>query len=555
MRLRITLLLILSIASAALAQTPPGFTVDVVAVDSSKLPALHSFAAARGSDGKWLIAGGRTNGLHLFVQSSNGGTTPPPNAFPPASANAKLWVIDPVARQAWSAPLTGLPQLTIDALSATNAQSIQSGGTLFIIGGYGWNSAQQQMITFPTLTAIDVDATIAAIVGGTSFASYVRQTSTWFDCVTPGVQFVGGCVGNIQCPPGPDFQKCGQAATQQCYQKQAQLNAACIQKVTSGQTSGLTTNAGTYASVTGGGLEELGGTYYLVFGHNFTGMYSVAAGDYGKWPVNQVYTQSVYALWLQSKPLAGAVLLQVKQDPNDAGAQYNRRDLNVLQGLTAAGTPMIQALGGVFVPGQDAAYRQPIFLTSTGPSSLTVALKGYQQYMSQYECPVVPLFTRASGGGTLTNVLIGGISLYYVDEKTGKLKVDSGLPFISAVSALSLSPTGTWSEFYRVAPITIGGKPARVGADAKFLRNPAAPAAANGVIYLDALKQRTLVGWAYGGMLADAPNPGASNSGTAATSQLFEIWITFGAPPTGYWATTTTAPQVMITPNADVAKR
>jgi hypothetical protein len=549
-------LIILWLATAAAAQSvPPNFTIDLVPVDSSKLPALHSFAAARGSDGKWLVAGGRTNGLHLFVQSTDGGTTAPPNAFAPASANNKLWVIDPVARTSWSAPLTGLPQNVIDALSATNAEATQSGNTLYVIGGYGWSTAQQQMLTFPTVTAIDVDATIAAIVGGNSFASSIQQTSTWYDCVTPGVGLVNQCIGNINCAPGPDFQQCGQQATQQCYQQQAQANAQCITQVQSGQTTGLTTNAGTYVTVAGGGLEKLGNSYYLIFGHNFTGMYSVSPGDYGKWPVNQVYTKSVFALWLQANPLAGAVLLQVQQDPNDLSAPYNRRDLNVLPGLAADGTPMIQVLGGVFVPGQDSAYRQPIFITSKSASSMNIALQAYQQSMSQYDCAVIPLYTRASGGGTLTNVMLGGISLYYVDEKTGKLKVDSGLPFISAISALTLQPNGTWSEYYRVAPIAIGGKSVRVGADAKFMRNPAVAAAPNGVLYLDSVKKRTLVGWMYGGMIADAPNPGASNKGTAASSQLFEIWIDPATPLLTYWVTTANAPQVTITPNNDTAKR
>lgn len=545
MRIRIVVLALL-LASTAIAQ--PNFTIDLVAVDSSKLPGLHSFAAARGSDGKWLLAGGRTNGLHLFVQSSDGGKTPPPNAFPTWSANNKLWVLDPAARTATSAPLTGLPQNVIDALSATNAEAIQSNGTLFIIGGYGWSNAAQQMITFNTLTAIDVDATIKAILAGTSFASNIQQTSTWFDCITPGINAVNTCVGNINCPPGPDFQTCGQKATQACYQQQQELNAKCIGQVRAGQTAKLSTNAGTYTTVTGGGLERLGDTFYLVFGQRFTGRYSVNPGDY-KPPLTQVYTQTVYALSLQAKPLAGAILLQVQQDPNDLTAPYNRRDLNVLPGLAPDGSEMIQVLGGVFVPGQQTAYRTPIRITAPADAtSMSITVDTYQQYMSQYDCAVVPLFTRATGGGTMTNVLLGGISLYYVDEKTGLLNVDTGLPFIPTISALTRAPNGTYSEFYRPAPISVGGKPVRVGTDAKFLASSAVSTSTSGVIYLDAIKEKTLLGWMYGGILADSPNPGASNTGTSASSQLFEVWLDPAAPPAGYWATTTNAPQVVITP-------
>jgi hypothetical protein len=134
MRIRAAILTLLCAAAPLLAQTTtpppptpplppaatvgPRFTVDLVDVDSSTLPALQSFSAAQGSSGKWLIVGGRTNGLHLFVQSSNGGTTPPPNAFPTTSANQNLWVIDPFSVKAWSAPLSSLPAPISDALSA-----------------------------------------------------------------------------------------------------------------------------------------------------------------------------------------------------------------------------------------------------------------------------------------------------------------------------------------------------------------------------------------------------------------------------------------------------
>ena len=41
------------------------FKVEVIEVAGSNLPAVHSFASAT-ADGKWLILGGRTGGLHGF---------------------------------------------------------------------------------------------------------------------------------------------------------------------------------------------------------------------------------------------------------------------------------------------------------------------------------------------------------------------------------------------------------------------------------------------------------------------------------------------------------
>jgi hypothetical protein len=47
------------------------------------------------------------------------------------------------------------------------------------------------------------------------------------------------------------------------------------------------------------------------------GMYSLNEGDYGKWPVNQTYSESVLALGITPKPLTAAILQQAQQDPSD----------------------------------------------------------------------------------------------------------------------------------------------------------------------------------------------------------------------------------------------
>ena len=559
MKIRFALLSLFFAATAlaASAPAPPAFQVDLVPVDSSQLPALHSYSIGVGSNGQWLVAGGRTNGLHLFVASSNGGRTAPPNAFPPPNANTNLWVIDPVKRQAWSSPLSALPQSVADALGANNAEYYASNGYLYVIGGYGWNSKTQQMTTFPTLTAINIDAAIQAIVNKQSPASSIQQTSTYYDCIAYGQNQYNSCFATqtAGCQPGPNWQTCQNAAIATCVGQQATAVNTCATNVQAGKTSGIPTNTGYYAKVTGGGMEHIGNTFFLVFGQDFEGLYSVDEGDYGKWPVNQVYTERVVSLAINASPLSAAVLNQLQQNQSDPMRQFHRRDLNVVPALAADGTTArIAVLGGVFVPGQDAAYRQPILIDSTSPAAIVPTIETFQQSMSQYECGVVPLFNRAGGSSALTYISIGGISLYYVDAKTGKLKVDSGLPFISALSALTLLPDNTWSEYYRVAPIAINNVPALVGTDAKFVRNPQVAASANGVIYLDTIAQKTLVGWMYGGIQAQSPNPGASNSGTAATSQLFEVWIDPTPPGGTYWATTANAPQITIAPNADTAK-
>ncbi|MGH9664560.1 MAG: hypothetical protein ACRD9L_09075, partial [Bryobacteraceae bacterium] len=544
----------LILAAATAFAAPPSFSVELVPVDSSALPALHSYSVAE-AGGKWLLLGGRTTGLHLFVQSSNGGATPPPDAFPAKMANTNAWVIDPAAGKAWSEPLAGLPATIADQLSANNAQFIQDGNWLYIAGGYGKDSKTGNTVTFPYLTAIQVRETIDAIVAHQPLNDFVQQTSIYVDCPLAGTNTYNACVGPAtqKCQQGPGWAQCVKDAQAACAVEQQKTQNQCIAQVQSGNTQGLPTDTGYYATVTGGGMRKVGNVYYLVFGQDFEGLYSVAESDYGKWPVNQVYTQRVVALSFTPKPVGAAVLRVIQQDPNDFDAPYNRRDVNVLPDLTPDGTARISIHGGVFVPGQDTAYRQPIFIDKAeDPANATVTVDtSYQQMMSQYECATLSLFDRTgSGGGNMIDVSFGGISLYYLDSKTHKLKMDEGLPFINTLSSLSNAADGSWSEYARAQPL-----PARMGTDAAFIPAAGVESSPNGVIYLDALKQRTKVGYVFGGIVAERGEAGGSTDEySKASNLLYEVWVDPSAPPANYWVPAAppvrTAPRTVPTPPA-----
>lgn len=533
-------------AARLIAQTPtaPNFTVELRPVDSSRLPALHSFSLGQGSDGKWLIIGGRTNGLHLFVQSSDGGKTPPPNAFPTRSANTDIWVIDPLARRAWSASLKSLPASIADPLSATNAQHTQDGNILYIIGGYGMNSVTQQMTTFGTLTAIKINETINAVINNRPFQSFIQQTTTYYDCPQYATNQYNACfkTESGKCKRGPGWGACQRRAQALCLARKPSYTQECVSllpKPGAPSPPQIPTNTGYYARVTGGGLEKIGDVFYLVFGQQFEGLYSVFEGDYGKWPVNQVYTERVAALRITPEPLSAAVLSLVLQDPSDSSAQFHRRDLNVLPALDPrTGNPRIAAHGGVFVPGRDEAYRFPIFIDGGAqPGVFNVTVNKYEQAMSQYDCAVLKMYKRSPMGNSMINVFFGGISLYYLDHKTGQLQLDTGLPFINSISALTYSANGAWSEYVRLAPLN-----KLMGTDGKFVKSLNVPAAPNGVIYLDALRQNTLVGYVYGGILAAKPQAGdPTGQYSKASNALYEVWVNPVVPPPRYWVSTRTA--------------
>ncbi len=152
------------------------FEVEVVERDVPAMPGLHSFAWAQ-ADGKWLFVTGRVNGLHGIVEAG---------PFPADQANDAVWVVDLAANQVWSRSLDELPDAVSDPLRVTNPEFYQNGETLYVVGGYGKDSATGGKITFPTLTAIDVPGTIAAVTTGDALAPHLRQTEGDHLAVTGG---------------------------------------------------------------------------------------------------------------------------------------------------------------------------------------------------------------------------------------------------------------------------------------------------------------------------------------------------------------------------------
>ncbi|MBP7541660.1 MAG: T9SS C-terminal target domain-containing protein, partial [Saprospiraceae bacterium] len=95
----------------------------------SGLNGLQSFAVGQHS-GRWLIVGGRLDGLHQRQ---------PFAAFGADGINDQLIVIDPVTQQNWVAPLSSLPTSIQEQLSSTNMEFHQEGDFLYCLGGYGYS--------------------------------------------------------------------------------------------------------------------------------------------------------------------------------------------------------------------------------------------------------------------------------------------------------------------------------------------------------------------------------------------------------------------------------
>ena len=146
------------------------------------LPGIQSYAFGQ-HDGKWLIIGGRSDGLHERF---------PFSSFDTEGRNTHAIVIDPGAKQFWTTPLDPLSGELKHQLSSTNPAFYQEGNTLYIVGGYGYNPDKEDHQTYRKLIAINVSGLTEAII-------QERNIEPFFSEIMEGSQFAvaGGRLNKI----------------------------------------------------------------------------------------------------------------------------------------------------------------------------------------------------------------------------------------------------------------------------------------------------------------------------------------------------------------------
>ncbi len=139
------------------------FTLRLEQMEINNMPALQSFAYATWQ-GKWLMIGGRKDGLHRRQ---------PWATFDEEGQNRFIYVVDPQNKKVWKQSLENLPMPVAEQLQSTNMEFWQTGNRLILTGGYGYSKTADDHITFPYLTVIKIDELMTAIMsnndGGNSF--------------------------------------------------------------------------------------------------------------------------------------------------------------------------------------------------------------------------------------------------------------------------------------------------------------------------------------------------------------------------------------------------
>ena len=428
----LTLVLLSSFVSMLIhAQLGPEvpFSISIEPIQGTFITGTHSSAIAKSGD-KWLVIGGRINGLHGL--NSNDG-------FPTELANEFIIVLDTNTWTESIASLNQLPASIADPLRSTNMEYIQMGSYLYMIGGYGRDNVAGIFVTFPKLTAIHVDSMINAVLNGESIVPHVRQITD------------------------SRFQVCG------------------------------------------GELGNIGQELYLLFGHNFGGRYTD--------PPTPMFTQTYTDRITKFSLLDDGITMTPQSFVDFIDTNYfHRRDLNVGPIIKSNGEFGLKAYSGVFQKTRNLPFRETITITKDTNDINT----SYEQVMSQYNCAMIPIFDTLTK--KMYTTFLGGMSLYNYMPSTNEFIYDSLIPFISDITTMTTHPGGAMDETVMSTQLT-----GLLGSNAKFILNTGINHFSNEVIDIRSLPNtKTLIGYLYGGIRAEAPNLGASS----ANDTIYRIYLT-----------------------------
>ncbi len=423
---KITLFLILSLTICNQVIAHNTINISLSAIDIENLDGRQSFAVGQ-ANGKWLIIGGRTDGLHRRQPFASFDTNGQPN---------ELLVIDPVSKQKWTANLSTLPIAIQEALKATNIDFIQNNNQLYLIGGYGYSNTLGDHTTFNTLTAIAVSETIAAIVSNNNYSNYIRQTSNSI------------------------FQN------------------------------------------TGGQLEKINNSYYLIGGQDFQGRYNPTGPTHGP-GFTQTYSNQIRKFnILDNGTLLGVNNISIITD----SVNLHRRDYNALPQILPNLSQGITAYSGVFQQNVDLPYLNAVTIDSLS----YIVNNNFNQYYNHYHCANIPLFSASKN--EMHALFFGGIAQYY--DSLGILVQDNNVPFVKTIARVTRDVNGTLAEYK--LPIEM---PALLGAGAEFIYRDNLPVYTNGVIKMDELSaDSTVLGYIYGGINSSAKNIFWINDGSQSQS-------------------------------------
>lgn len=433
---------------------------------------------------EYILLAGRTYGLHGFMGDT----------FPTASQNTDVFILNVTTGQTYSRsladPSSGLTQEQIDSLSVTNAMFNQAEGsnTLYVIGGYGANSATGTKETKSTLTAIDLP----------NFFKWVKKE--------PKAKSAAKCIRQISDP---------------------------------------------LLQVTGGVIWQINPHQPVLigFGQNFRGLYqnTSANGDYTFQirPFQIIDTGKNLSVCPYKQPIPNPIYR--RRDLNIAPA-IRKVGNSLQQYLVAYGGVFTPGdnFGAWTIPIEIGADGSSKSLDVNNPNTFAQGMNNYEcPNQALYSEKTGDLYTLFFGGISFLYTINGG--LY---SSMGSLCQDSGLGFTNDVTAIRIDQSGNYQQYlmsatYPSITTTFGTCPAPVfpitcsnvttnaspvllfGASGLFLPSPTIPMYPNLIIALDRLSSPTVLGYIVGGIESSAVETCSEigNVDTRPSNRIFKVTL------------------------------
>jgi hypothetical protein len=264
--------------------------------------------------------------------------------------------------------------------------------------------------------------------------------------------------------------------------------------------------------VTGGRLEKINNTFYLVGGHKFIGRYNPMGPNNGPGFI-QEYTDQIRKFTL----LDNGITITVNHLPSITDTNnLHRRDYNVTAQIMPNYTEGLTAFSGVFQKTINLPFLNCVNIDSNG----YVVNNDFAQYYNHYHCAHFPIYSTINN--EMNTVFFGGIAQYY--DSLGILVQNNDVPFVKTIARVSRNSSGVMAEYK--LPIEM---PSLLGAGSELIPNENLPRFTNGVIkYDDLINDTTLIGHIYGGISSSAANIFFTNTGieSNASSQIFRVLLT-----------------------------
>lgn len=408
---------------------------------------------------------GAYNGLWIFIGGSHLGLHGfGPDPFPPSGQNRTIYVVNPATGVTFSRSLlepgSGLNQQQIDTLSTISAEFYQKSNTLYVSGGYGYDMLSGTFGTKPVLTAINLPGIVKWVMEPRNRGNTVRTH---------------------------------------------------IRQI-----------ANSIFQIAGGEMFQLGDATRIVFGQNFTGIYTPNS--------NGQYSEQIqpFRILDNGSNLAVQILnpIPAYPDPN-----YRRRDLNILPTLLNDHNQLkygLIAYSGVFTE-TGGIWTVPVVINDQGvPSMADPHLPStFKQGMNNYVSASAALYSRKYM--SMYHIFFGGLSYGFFDQNG--FQTDSEIPFINQVTTVQIDKNQQFTQYLMSAqyPVILStganpGNPLLFGASAYFMINPHIQKYPNDVISLDNIRTPMVIGYIVGGIQSTLPNTN-TDADSSASAYVFKVTL------------------------------